>query len=195
MTRITDLGRTLAAAAVAVLVLSGAGAPADINRFILPADRAKAAKTVHEISRETARSIADVCFQWARESNVAVSIFILSPAGQIVFAERMDGQGPVNIETAMMKAKTALYMRDSTHAWMNRTMENPDFAMRLIPLGQFWNSGGLPIVVNDILIGAIGVGGAAATPQFSDEMCAHRALTQVLGPQPPLAPNLPPRPQ
>jgi uncharacterized protein GlcG (DUF336 family) len=189
-----ELALRLAAAAVAASVLAGAGAPADISRFILPPDRARVAKTVHEISRETARRIVDNCIQFAQQNNVAVSIFILSPAGQIVVAERMDGQGPVNIETALMKAKTALYMRDSTHAWMNRTTENPDFAVRLIPLGQFWNSGGLPIVVDDVLIGAIGVGGAAPTPQFSDEICAHRALTQVIGPQPPLAPNLPPRP-
>jgi uncharacterized protein GlcG (DUF336 family) len=195
MTIIRQRAILLAVAAASLLGLSGAGAPADINRFILPPENARQAKTVHEISRATARQIIDNCIAFAQQNNVAVSIFILSPSGQIVAAERMDGQGPVNIETALMKAKTALYMRDSTHAWMNRTTENPDFAMRLIPLGQFWNSGGLPIVVNDILIGAIGVGGAAPGPQFSDEICAHRALTQVIGPQPPLAPNLPPRQQ
>ncbi len=35
--------------------------------------------------------------------------------------------------------------------------------------GQFWNSGGLPIIVDDVLIGAIGVGGmppAAANRVF-----------------------------
>jgi uncharacterized protein GlcG (DUF336 family) len=90
-----------------------------------------------------------------------------------------------------MKAKTALYLRDSTHRWMNITMQNPQFMVRNIPLGQFWNLGGLPIVVNDILIGAIGVGGMAPTPDWNDEVCAWRGLTEVLGPQPPLAPFLP----
>ncbi len=37
------------------------------------------------------------------------------------------------------------------------------------------------VVVEDQLIGAIGVGGGNA-----DEMCAYTALTKVLGPQPPL---------
>lgn len=50
-------------------------------------------------------------------------------------------------------------------------------------------SGGLPIVVDDQMIGAIGVGGGNA-----DEQCAYQALTKVLGPQPPLAPNMPPDP-
>ncbi|OLC28167.1 MAG: hypothetical protein DMG19_13020 [Acidobacteria bacterium] len=59
--------------------------------------------------------------------------------------------------------------------------------------GQFWNSGGLPIIVDDVLIGAIGVGGMPPAAEWSDEICAHQAMTTVLGPQPPLAPFLPPR--
>lgn len=46
--------------------------------------------------------------------------------------------------------------------------------------------GGLPIVIEDQLIGSIGVGGASG-----DEPCAYEALTKVLGPQPALAPTLP----
>ena len=42
---------------------------------------------------------------------------------------------------------------------MNRMIQDPGFEARLTPLGQFWNSGGLPIIVDDVLIGAIGVGG------------------------------------
>jgi len=54
----------------------------------------------------------------------------------------------------------------------------------------FWNSGGLPIVVDDVLIGAIGAGGMAPSAEWSDEICLHNALIDVLGPQPPLAPFL-----
>ena len=43
-------------------------------------------------------------------------------------------------------------------------------------------SGGLPIIVDNQLSGAIGVGGSN-----KDEECAYTALTQVVGPQPPLA--------
>src|SRR5262249_29523460 len=60
----------------------------------------------------------------------------------------------------------------------------------------FPNSGGLPIIVNDQLIGAIGVGGSAPriAQGWSDEICAHKALTAVLGPQAPLLEDLPPKP-
>ncbi len=47
-------------------------------------------------------------------------------------------------------------------------------------------AGGLPIIVDDTLIGVIGVGGSNI-----DEECAYEVLTSVLGPQPPLAPKQP----
>jgi len=49
----------------------------------------------------------------------------------------------------------------------------------------------LPILVNgNQLIGVIGVGGSAGNPPvWSDEICAWRALTKVIGPQPPLLPD------
>ncbi len=48
--------------------------------------------------------------------------------------------------------------------------------------------GGLPIIVNDQLIGAIGVGGGAGGASYGEERCAHDALTEVFGPQPPILP-------
>lgn len=77
---------------------------------------------------------------------------------------------------------------------MNRIMQDPARDARLRPLQSefelFWNSGGLPIVVEDVLIGVIGVGGMPASAEWSDEICANNALTEVIGPQPPLAPFL-----
>jgi glc operon protein GlcG len=163
----------------------------NLEKFVISRDAARRAKTRDEISLDTARRIADACLQQAAERKMGTSIVILSPTGNTVYAVRADGQTPVQIETARMKAQTALFMRDSTHAWQNRTMD-PGAAIRLLPLDQFWASGGLPIVVDDVLIGAIGVGGMGPTAEWSDEICAHNAMTAVLGPQPPLAPFLPP---
>jgi Haem-degrading len=54
-------------------------------------------------------------------------------------------------------------------------------------LGAYYFApGGLPIVVEDQLIGAIGVGGGA-----QEEQCAYHALTKVLGSQPLLPPAAP----
>jgi len=179
---------------IGIALSGGTLAAQDIEDFVLSGDAAKRAKTRDEISLDTARRIADHCLQQAAERNFGTSIFVLSPSGHIVFALRADGQSPIATETALLKAKTALFMRGSTHAQMNLVMQNPARDTRLRPLQAefelFWNSGGLPIVVEDVLIGAIGVGGMPASAEWSDEICAHNALTEVLGPQPPLAPFL-----
>lgn len=58
-----------------------------------------------------------------------------------------------------MKARTALMGREPSKSRMNRVIQNPDTELQLIQLGFFSNSGGLPIIVNDQLIGVVGVGG------------------------------------
>ena len=86
-----------------------------------------------------------------------------------------------------MKAKTALYARSSSAAVAQR-FGNVEGRVIRLDLGKdqglayYFVSGGLPIVVEDNLIGAVGVGGGNA-----DEQCAYQALQKVLGPQPPLA--------
>jgi uncharacterized protein GlcG (DUF336 family) len=175
-------------------VCAGTLAAQDIDKFVISGAAAKAAKIRDEISLDAARRIADHCFRQAAERNLGTSIFVLNPSGHIVYALRADGQTPVAVETALLKAKTALFMRASTHAQMNQMMQDPARDARLRPLQAefdlFWNSGGLPIVVDDVMIGAIGVGGMAPSAEWSDEICAHNALTAVIGPQPPLAPFL-----
>jgi uncharacterized protein GlcG (DUF336 family) len=115
-------------------------------------------------------------------------VFVLAPNGDIVDAHVMDGQLPIGVETALLKAKTALYARSSSSAVAQR-FSTVDGRLIRLDLGKasglayYFVGGGLPIVVEDQMIGAVGVGGGNA-----DEMCAYTALTKVLGPQPPLAP-------
>jgi len=176
----------------AMALVSKVVAAEELKDFVISAEAAKRAKTRDEISLDTARKIAEHCFDQANERKMGTSIFVLDPSGHIVYALRSDGQTPIAVETALLKAKTALFMRGSTHAEMNRMIQNPERDARLRPLQDefdlFWNSGGLPIVVNDVMIGAIGVGGMAPSAEWSDEICAHNALAAVIGPQPPLAP-------
>ena len=78
---------------------------------------------------------------------------------------------------------------------MNGAIQDPTRELQDIQLGEFPNSGGLPIVVNKQMIGAVGVGGSAPKPPvWSDEICAHKALTEVIGASvPPLLEDLPRR--
>lgn len=183
---------TVLNAGLALLVFavgaSVASAQSNVDKFVVTGDAAKKAMTRDEISADTAEKITKACLDFAAQHNIAVSVFILSPSGQVVHAHRMDGQNPVNVQTAMWKAQTALFTHGSTHAAANRYANDMTGELTRIKFDGYWVSGGLPIVVDNVLIGAIGVGGSGL-----DEECANAGLTAVLGPQPPLAEKLPPR--
>jgi uncharacterized protein GlcG (DUF336 family) len=168
--------------ALAAALLASSAFAQSIDKFVISAEAAKKTLLKNEISVETAAKITQACVDFAKKNNMAVSIFILSPTGQIVHAYRMDGQVPINIETARLKAESVLYTRDSTHTRANQVANNVSLQMRWAPLGVFAVSGGLPIIAEGQMIGAIGVGGGNR-----DEECAYQALTAVVGSQPPLA--------
>ncbi|HEX4276340.1 MAG TPA: heme-binding protein [Bryobacteraceae bacterium] len=183
------LTSTIALAAV-VLAMGSHSLPAqNIGKFVISDEAAKKTLIKNEISVETAEKITQACVEFAKKNNQAVTVFILSPTGQIVHAYRMDGQVPINIETAQLKAQSVLYTRDSSHQRANQVANNLSLQMRWAPLGVYAVSGGLPIIADGQMIGAIGVGGGS-----KDEECAYTALTSVIGPQPPLAPAAPPPP-
>jgi uncharacterized protein GlcG (DUF336 family) len=186
----------LSAAAIAAVLLSGVSAvraqtPATLARVTVQGEAAKRIMTKTQINAETARALVDACVEFGKSSNATYSVFVLAPNGDIIASQVMDGQLPIAVETAQLKAKTALYARSSSSAVAQRFSTTEGRLIRLdlgkaSGLAYYFVGGGLPIVVEDQLIGAIGVGGGT-----QDEMCAYTALTKVLGPQPPLTPAAP----
>src|SRR5260370_40027205 len=134
------------------------------DKAVRTGENAKKVLTKYQISADVARKLVDACVDYARSTNSPVSVFVLSPDGEIVDAHRMDGQSSINTDTALLKAKTALYLRDSTHAAANR-FRTLDARLVREDLHMYLVSGGLPIVVDDQMIGAIGVGGGNADEQ------------------------------
>ena len=165
------------------------------EQFVVSGKAAEKIQDFTTINLATAERIADVCEKAATAQGVQISIMVLDKDGNHVYMDRMDGQGYLNIITADMKARTALLGREPSKNRMNRVIQDPTQEFQQIQLGVFANSGGLPIVVNKQLIGAVGVGGSAPhLPVWSDEICAHKALTEVIGPSvAPLVEDLPPR--
>jgi uncharacterized protein GlcG (DUF336 family) len=166
------------------------------SQFVITGETAKKIHDFTTINLATAERIAETCEGLARKEGVAVTVAILDNDGNEVYMHRMDGQGYLNVVTSEMKARTALLNRAASKNLMNQVIQNPDSELQRIQLGFFPNSGGLPIIINDQRIGAVGVGGSAprVAQGWSDEICGHKALTEVLGPQPALVQDLPPRP-
>ena len=179
----------------ASVVASSALAQMPLAKAIVTDDVAQRTLMKMQINATVARQLVDACLDFARNQQGGpgtYAIFVLSPTGDIVDAHVMDGVFPIGVETGLMKAQTALYARTPSSVVASRfpTLDGRAIRMDLGKaqgLSYYFVGGGLPIIVENNLIGAIGVGGGNM-----DEMCAYTALTKVLGPQPPLPQPNPP---
>jgi glc operon protein GlcG len=194
--KLRTVGLRLGLALAGALALGGAALAQNVpEQFVVSGKAAERIQDFTTINLATAERIATACEKAAATEGVQITVMVLDSAGNHVYMDRMDGQGYLNIITADMKARTALQTRAPSKLLMNSVIEDPNTELQRIQLGLFTNSGGLPIVVNKQLIGAVGVGGSAPHPPvWSDEICAHKALTEVIGASvAPLAQDLPPR--
>ena len=186
----------LGLAAAGTIALGGvAHAQSVPEQFIVTGKTAEKIQDFSTINAATAQRIAESCEKAATAQGVQISIIVLDKDGNHVYFDRMDGQGYLNIITAEMKARTALMLRAPSKTVMNRAIQDPMSELQFIQLGEFANSGGLPIAVNKQMIGFVGVGGSAPKPPvWSDEICGQKALTEIFGPSvPPLVEDVPPR--
>ena len=191
------MSRTLIAflAAATIATTAYAQTPMPLAKAIVSDEVAGKTLMKMQINSAVARQLVDACLEFARTQPGGpgtYAIYVLTPTGDVVDAHVMDGVFPIGAETGLMKAQTALYARAPSSVVASRFPTLDGRAIRLDlgkakGLSYYFVGGGLPIVVENNLIGAIGVGGGNM-----DEMCAYTALTKVIGPQPPLAAANPP---
>jgi uncharacterized protein GlcG (DUF336 family) len=193
--RFVGTGALAIATAITLGTTAYAQAPMPLAKAVVSDDVAGKTLMKMQINSTVARQLVDACLDFARtqpNGPGTYAIFVLAPTGDIIDAHVMDGVFPIGAETGLMKAQTALYARSPSSVVASRfpTLDGRAIRMDLGKaqgLSYYFVGGGLPIVVDDNLIGAVGVGGGNA-----DEQCAYQALTKVLGPQPPLTPAQPP---
>jgi uncharacterized protein GlcG (DUF336 family) len=178
----------VAAFVVPSLASAQGSTPMPLAKAVVSNDIASRTLFKYQVNAQVARQLVDACVDYAMKQPGGpgnYAIFVLAPNGDIIDAHVMDGVVPIGVETGLMKAKTALYARTPSRAVADRF---PTVEGRLIRtdlgresgLSYYFVAGGVPIVLENQLIGAIGVGGGNM-----DEQCAYSALTKVLGIQPP----------
>jgi uncharacterized protein GlcG (DUF336 family) len=132
---------------------------------------AKLTRTVTVISSAGARALADACTAWAEKNKLTVAMAILDWGGNVIESHAMEGAPTNAIDTALLKAKSALRWRRATSETnkMVRSGENlaPTF------MNDFPQPGALPIVMNGQVIGAMGVSSG------DGEKCAQAAIDAV----------------
>src|SRR5258708_7803406 len=143
--------------------------------FAADASAMQLTRDIKIISSAGGRALVDACSAWAQKNNQIVAIAILDWGGNLIESHAMEG-APMNaIDTALLKAKSALRWRRPTSETnkMVRSGENlaPTF------MHDFPQPGALPIVVNNQVIGAMGVSSG------DGEKCAQAAIDAVFNGQ------------
>jgi len=135
----------------------------------------------NQISLAAAKKIALGCRDWAASKGDTMSLYVLDNAGEFVHMERMDGQISNNMHSALLKAQAALKMRQPTSIRAAQLKNDPGGLPRYsVFFNLFAVSGGLPIVVDGQMIGAVGVGGIRGGAD-NDEACAVAGLKATFG--------------
>src|SRR5579864_1246817 len=123
------------------------------------------------ISSAGARAMVDACTAWAERNNLVLAMSVLDWAGNLIESHAMEGAAANAIDTALLKAKSALRWRRPTSE-TNKMVRN---GQNLAPtfMRDFPQPGALPVVVGGQVIGAMGVSGA------DGEKCAQAAIDSV----------------
>jgi uncharacterized protein GlcG (DUF336 family) len=112
------------------------------------------------ITNEQAKAVAGAAVAEAKKSNLRMAISIVGPAGELVYFEKMDGTQLASTELAHGKARTAVLYRLPSKAFYDQYSAGITNFMTF-PEKPVASEGGVPIVVNGKIIGAIGASGAA----------------------------------
>jgi glc operon protein GlcG len=130
-------------------------------------------RTKPAITLDDAKKLLAAAEAEAVRNKWEVVIAILNDGGRIVAVHRMDGARPGNDDIALAKAKTSAMTCRPSVVW-EKWIEGPHKAYATFPF--IAAQGGLPIIIDGDLIGAIGVSGVKS---YEDEQIAMAAIQAV----------------
>ncbi len=125
------------------------------------------------ITLDDAKKLLAAAEAEATRNNWEVVIAILNDGGRLVALHRMDGARPGNDDIAIAKANTSAMTCRPSAVW-EKWIDGPHKAYATFPF--IAAQGGLPIIVDGDLIGAIGVSGVKSV---QDEQIATAAIQAV----------------
>jgi uncharacterized protein GlcG (DUF336 family) len=110
------------------------------------------------ITNEQAKAVAAAAFAEAKKNNWRMAFTIVGPTGELVYFEKMDGTQNASVEISAAKARTSVNFRRPSKAFADQYAAG-NTAFMTFPDKPIASEGGVPIVVNGKIIGAIGASG------------------------------------
>jgi glc operon protein GlcG len=115
------------------------------------------------IVNEQAKAAADAAIAEAKKNNWRMAVAIVGPEGELIYFEKMDGAQSSSAPLSQAKARTSALFRRPSKVFADQFaagnaafMSFPDAARPIA------SEGGLPILLNGRLAGAIGISGGTA---------------------------------
>jgi uncharacterized protein GlcG (DUF336 family) len=130
------------------------------------------------ISSEAAKKAAGAALAEARKNGWSVYATVVDPGGAVVYVERIDGTQSGSAEVSLEKARTSVAFKRPSKAFEDTVLGGKTQYLRLpgaLPL-----EGGVPLLQDGKIVGAIGVSGATSV---QDGQCA-RAGADAVSPPP-----------
>ena len=128
------------------------------------------------VNVETAKKAAAAALAEARKNNWLMAVAVVDPNGTLVYYEKMDNTQLGSAEVAIDKARSAALYKRPTKAFQD-AVAGGGAGLRVLALkGAEPVEGGLPIIVDGKLVGAIGLSGDAGE---HDGQCAAAGVSAL----------------
>ena len=125
------------------------------------------------IQLRTAKRAAAAAISEAERNTGAMAVAIVDMAGDLVYFEKMDDTQTGSVTVSQAKARSAARFKRPTKTFQDALTATPD-GIRILGLeGAVPVEGGLPIVVDGKIVGAIGVSGGTSA---QDGQCANAGV-------------------
>ena len=129
------------------------------------------------IEIEQAKAVAEAAIAEAKKNNWHMAVTIVGPQGELIYFERMDGTQSSSAMLAQAKARTSALFRRPSKVFADQFaagnaafMSFPDGARPIA------SEGGMPLLLNGKLIGAIGVSGGTAQQDTVTAMAGANSI-------------------
>jgi glc operon protein GlcG len=128
------------------------------------------------ITLDVAKTAAAAAIAEARKNTWDMAVAIVDTAGSLVYFEKMDDTQAGSVAVAQAKARSAALFKRSTKAFQD-TLAAGGEGLRVLGLaGAVPVEGGLPLIIDGKIAGAIGVSGGTSG---QDGQCAQAGVAAL----------------
>jgi glc operon protein GlcG len=130
----------------------------------------------HSISLEDAKKAAAAAIAEVRKNNWTMAVAITDTGGHLVYFEKMDATQTGSVDVAISKARCAALFKRPTKAFQDLLATGGDGLRVLGIQGAVPVEGGVPLVADGKIVGAIGLSGGASSQDGQAAQAGAAAL-------------------